>query len=74
MAYYFSGKENHLISEILFERIGRFITNFGNQISKDDLIKLSSNVLIRTSIFDLLLIDLKLNYSPNPYNNIILFN
>ena len=56
---YFSGKENHLISEILLKRIERFITNFGNQISKDDLIKLSSNVLIRTSIFDLLLIDLK---------------
>ena len=56
---YFSGKENHIISEIVLKRIERFITNFGNQISKDDLIKLSWNVLIRTSIFDLLLTNLK---------------
>lgn len=56
---YFIGKENNSIPEIFLERIQHFIINFKNQISKDDLIKLSSNVLIRTSIFDLLLTNLE---------------
>lgn len=57
---YFTGKENNSIPEIFLERIKHFIMNFENQISKDDLIALSSNVSIRISIFDLLLTNLKL--------------
>ncbi|MES2804260.1 MAG: glycosyltransferase [Bacteroidota bacterium] len=55
---YFSGKESQRISGILHERIRSFINNFESQISKEDMINLSSNVLIRTSIFDLLLTNL----------------
>jgi glycosyltransferase involved in cell wall biosynthesis len=56
---YFSGKENHLISEILHERIGRFIKNFDSQISKEELTILCSNKIIRSSVFDLLLTNLE---------------
>jgi glycosyltransferase involved in cell wall biosynthesis len=56
---YFSSKENHLISEILLKRIGRFIKNFESQITKDDLMNLSSNLLIRITIFDLLLTNIE---------------
>jgi glycosyltransferase involved in cell wall biosynthesis len=56
---YFLVKENQLILDILLERIGRFIKNFESQISKDDLTILCSNKIIRSSIFDLLLINME---------------
>lgn len=56
---YFSVRENQLILDILLERIGRFIKNFENQISKDDLTIICSNKIIRSSIFDLLLLNME---------------
>lgn len=56
---FFSRKENQLISDILIERIGRFIKNFESQITKEDLTILCSNKTIRNSIFDILLIDME---------------
>jgi glycosyltransferase involved in cell wall biosynthesis len=56
---YFSRKEDHLILGILLERIGRFIKSFESQISKEELTILCSNKIIRTSILDLLLINME---------------
>jgi glycosyltransferase involved in cell wall biosynthesis len=56
---YFSRKEDHLILGILLERIGRFVKNFESQISKEELTILCSNKIIRTSILDLLLINME---------------
>ncbi len=56
---YFTGKENNFIPEIFLKRIKHFIMNFEIQISNEDLLALSTNVSIRTHIFDLLLTNLK---------------
>jgi hypothetical protein len=56
---YFSKKENNIILGILLERIGRFIKNFEGQISKEELTILGSNKIIRSFIFDLLLINME---------------
>lgn len=56
---YFSFQKNHLISGIMIERIGQFIKNFEGQISKEEFTILSSNEVIRNSIFDELLIKME---------------